>query len=155
MTGWYVSVDQGELRLSGDNRITPVPVGLIVGVRLNDEEITLVAFLEEVRRDQERLDLLRSTPGPRVSPAAAGGLSLAWAGAGHLAVGEPREAVGWAVLDGVLIGAAAWTLAGERSVGATVPILALDALIRVAAATDAARSARRKRRLLTGSTERR
>ncbi len=151
VTGWYVSVDQGVLRLSGDNQIVPVPVDLVVAVRLNDEPITVDAFLEEVRQSQERLDLLRAAPGPSASPALAGGLSMAWAGAGHLAVGQPKEAVGWAVLDGALLGAAVWTLAGERSVGATVPILALDVLVRVAAATDATRTARRKRRVLADS----
>jgi len=153
VTGWYVSVDQGILKLSGDNRITPVPVDLVVAVRLNDQDILVEDFLDEVRQSQERLDLMRADPGPSASPALAGGLSLAWAGAGHLAVGAPKEAVGWAVLDGALIGAAAWTLAAERSVGATVPILALDVLVRVAAASDASRAARRKRRALSGGSE--
>lgn len=155
VTGWYVSVDQGILRLSGDNTFTPVPIDLVVSVLWNDQEMALEDFREQLRQNQEALDLLRADPPRSVAPAVAGGLSLAWAGAGHVAVSRPREAVGWAVLDGALIGAAVWSIAGERSLGAAVPILALDGFVRIAAAADAARFARRQRRVLAGSPAKR
>lgn len=143
--GWYVRIEGDTLVLSGANTTQAIPVALVQGVTLNDVPISLASFLERVdaaRAAQEAAALSRRRA---AAPGLAAGLSFGLAGAGHLAVGEPREAIGWMLLDGTLLAAGAWTLLGERSVGAALPILGLDLLVKVAAASDAARLGRRVR----------
>lgn len=148
--GWYVGVDQGVLRLSGDNRFTDVPLDQVVAVQRDGQPLELGAFQAEAAAAQAALDALRADP-PRVAPpAVAFGASLVWAGAGHAAAGDWRAGAGWAAVDLVLLGAAAWTLGVQRSTGAAIPIVAVDALVRVVAAGDAARISRRERRRLQG-----
>lgn len=150
VSGWYVGVDQGMIRLSGDNRFTDVPLDQVTAVRRDGEDLPLEEFHAEAEVAQQRLDALRADPPPTPAPAAVGTLSFAWAGAGHAAMGNWRGAATWAAVDAVILGAAAWNLLGERSLPATVPVLALDLLIKGAAAGDAARQARRRRRQLAG-----
>lgn len=143
--GWFVRVEGDDLVLSGANTIQAIPVALVQGVTLNDVPISLASFLERVdaaRAAQEAAARSRRRAAP---PGLAAGLSFGLAGSGHLAVGEPREAIGWMLLDGTLLAAGAWTLLGERSVGAALPILGLDLLVKAAAASDAARQSRRIR----------
>ncbi|RME22810.1 MAG: hypothetical protein D6798_14960 [Deltaproteobacteria bacterium] len=148
--GGYVGVDDGILRLSGDNRFVDVPVDQVVAVERDGEPFPLSQFLAEVAEAQQALDALRAAPPAHPPPAVVGGASLVYAGAGHMAMGEWKAAAGWAAMDTVILGAAAWNLFGERSIPATIPVLALDLVIKAAAAGDAARIARRRRRQLAG-----
>lgn len=148
--GWYVGIDDGVLRLSGDNRFTDVPLDQVVGVQRDGQPLDLSVFHAEAASAQAELEALRADP-PRVAPpAVAFGASLVWAGAGHAAVGDWRAGAGWAAVDLVLLGAAAYTLGVQRSSGAAIPIVAIDLLVRAAAAGDAARLSRRERRRLDG-----
>lgn len=150
VTGWYVGVDAGVLRLSGNNRFTNVPLDQVQAVQRDGEPVELALFLAEAAQAQAALDALRADPPRTAPPAVAFGASLVWAGAGHAAAGDWKGAAGWAAVDAVLLGAAAWNLGAERSMGAALPIFAIDLLVRGVAAGDAARIARRERRRLDG-----
>lgn len=150
VTGWYVGVDGGVLRLSGDNRFTDIPVDQVIAVQRDGEPLDLEDFQAEVTDAQALLDALRADPPATPPPAVAFTTSLLWAGAGHATMGEWKGAAAWAAIDATLLAAAAWNLFGEKSLGAAVPVLALDVLVRGVAAGDAARIARRRRRQLQG-----
>jgi len=148
--GWYVGVDGGTLRVSGDNRFTDVPVEQIVAAQRDGEPLPLAQLHAELDAAQRQLDALRADPPAHPAPVVVGGASLLYAGAGHAAMGEWKAAAGWAAIDTVVLGAAAWNLVGEKSVPGALPVLALDVIIKAAAAGDAARIARRRRRHIAG-----
>lgn len=150
LTGWFVGVDQGVLRVSGDNRFTDVALDQVLAVRRDGEEMALQDFLVEAAEAQARLEALRADPPSTPPPALVGGASMLYAGAGHAALGEWKGAATWALVDSVILSAAAYNLFVEDSIPAAIPVLALDLLIKGAAAGDAARIARRRRRLLEG-----
>ncbi|MCB9778004.1 MAG: hypothetical protein H6742_05530 [Alphaproteobacteria bacterium] len=150
VTGWYVGVDRGTIRLSGDNRFTDVPLDLVRAVARDREVLPLQDFLVEAEEAQAALDAFRADPPahPRAGvPVAA---SLVYAGAGHFAIGEWKRGAAFAAIDTVVLGAAAWQLFGEESIPGTVPVLVLDLLIKAAAAGDSARITKRRRRKLQG-----
>ncbi len=148
--GWYVGVDAGTIRLSGDNRFTDVPINQITAVERDGEPLPMPVFLSEVAEAQALLDALRAAPPPTPPPALTAGVSFAYAGAGHAALGEWKGAATWAAIDTIILSAAAWNIFGEESIPAAIPVLALDLLIKGAAAGDAARIARRRRKALAG-----
>lgn len=148
--GWYVGVDGGVLRLSGDNRFVDVPVDQVEAVQRDDLPLGLEEFRAELAQAQALLDALRADPPPAPAPALVATGSFLHAGVGHAALGEWKGAAAWALLDAVVLSAAAWNLFGEESIPAAVPVLALDLVVKGAAAGDAARIARRNRRRVDG-----
>lgn len=150
VTGWYVGVDRGMIRLSGNNRFTDVPLDLVVAVARDRQPLPLQDFLVEAEQSQAALDAFRADPPPHPPPAVPFATSFLYAGAGHFTVGDWKGGAAFAALDTVVLGAAAWTLFGEESIPATVPVLVLDLIIKAAAAGDASRISKRRRRQLQG-----
>lgn len=147
--GWYYLTDAGVVVLSGDNRFTRVPVGLVVAVDRNGEPWSLADFHAEIAAAQQALDAYRAAPPRHPPPGVAAGLGLAWAGLGHAALGQRGRAVSLAALDAALLGVSAWQV--RRGQGAVAfPLVAMDLTVRAWSARDAARVARRRAAMLAG-----
>ena len=148
--GWYVGVDRGVLRLSGHDRFADVPVSLVTRVTRDGAAMPLSLFLDEVSQAQADLDAFREHPPAHPPPLAVAGVSMLYAGAGHAALGDWKGAAGWAAVDTGILAVAAWNVWGDDRPAAALPALALSALIKAAAAGEAAHIARRRRRRMEG-----
>ena len=145
VTGWFLRAERGDVVLMVDGVQTPVPVALISAARRGGVELPMAEFRAEVAEAEDRLTALRTAPMPRPPPVVVGGLSMIWAGAGYASLGDWREAAAWSVVDGVMLGTAAYAAFGSRDRGLLISAVGLDLFFRGYAAADSARQARRRR----------
>jgi hypothetical protein len=88
LRGWYLRAEDGVLVLSGENRFTEVPIAAIAGITRDGEVMERSAWQAELGAAQAALDAWRADPPPHPPVPVVVGLSLAWGGAGHAALGE-------------------------------------------------------------------
>ena len=146
--------DPETLVLSGDDQMFEVPLALVESAIVDGRDLTPDALRDEVAAYVE-WDLARrqlTEHERRPPPAAVATASIIWPGSGHLLLGDPKGFVGYAVVDAALLGAGAWFALGEQNAAPLLPLAALDAGVRVYAAADATRTARRRRGTLTLGT---
>ena len=139
--GWVLSWDDALVRLSGPDGVSVVPLSMVQTATGPDGPLEADAFRAALGPG---VAAPLRTPRRLASPTAAAGLSVLWAGAGHAALGEWRAASGYAVVDGVLVGAGVWAVQA-RQAGALVSLIGLDLLFRGWSAAESARIARRRR----------
>ena len=145
VAGWYYSVDEEELTVSGDNRFQSVPIDAITGVIRNDESLPLEELRLEIREILDANAAWREEPPPHPHPLVVGGLSMVWAGAGHAVLREWDDVKGYAILEGVVLGAAAYNIYSRSSLSVLVSLGALSALFRIYAASDSVRITQSRR----------
>ncbi len=142
--GWFYSVKDGVLTVSGENRFTPVPVSAVVGVQRDGAPLPLDVFHREVAQAQARLDAMRADPPPHPPAGVVIGASVLWAGAAPASVGNWKKAAAYSVVEGILVGTAAANVS-QGSGAVLVPLLGLDVLFKGYAAGEAVRVTRRRR----------
>jgi hypothetical protein len=143
--GWFYSVDEEVLVVSGDNRFTPIPLEAIGRITRNEEPLPLEDFRGEVKTRLEALEAERANPPPLPHPLWVGGLSMVWAGSGHAVLGEWTDAKGYAVVEIVILGAGAYNLHRGSGLGVMVSLGALDLLFKLYSAGEAMQLARSRR----------
>ncbi|MCP4806497.1 MAG: hypothetical protein GY913_08710 [Proteobacteria bacterium] len=151
VVGAVHTADADVLVLSGDNQLTEIPLALVETAWIEDREVDRDALGQELEAYVE-WDLARRELGPALrtpAPPFVATASILWPGSGHLMLGDPKGFVGYAVVDAALIGAGVWFAVGEGNAAPLLPLAAIDAGVRVYAAADATRTARRRRKALT------
>ena len=68
VSGWFYSVDEESLTVSGDNRFTSVPLDAIRAVQRDEEPLALTNFHHEVRELLDARDRERASPPPHPHP---------------------------------------------------------------------------------------
>jgi hypothetical protein len=144
ISGWFYSVADGVLTVSGDNRFQSVPVASITSVRRDGDPLPLDRFHAEVSASQATLDAMRADPPPHPPSGVVIGAAVLWAGAAPAAVGDWKRCAAYSVVEGVLVGTAiANVSAGGGAV--LVPLVALDVLFKGYAAGEAVRVTKKRR----------
>lgn len=150
--GWFYSVADGVLTVSGDNRFTRIPVSAVVAVQRDGEPLPMAVFQSEVDQAQALLDAMRADPPPHPPAGVVIGASVLWAGAAPASVGNWKKAAAYSVVEGVLVGTAiANARAGSAAV--LVPLLGLDVLFKGYAAGEAVRVTKKRRARLRPAGE--
>lgn len=147
LEGTFLGSQAGLVRIATGEGIREVPLALVVEARVEGAPLPVDSF-QRLAREWADTHLPQDLRTP--SPGVAGALSAAWAGAGYLALGDPRSFAGWSALEGVVIGTGLlmWFEAGP---GASAPFVALDVLLHGVAVQDVAgEAARRRRRVAFG-----
>ena len=143
--GWFYSVDEHTLVVSGDNRFTSIPLDSIRAVQRNEEPMALEEFQSEVLTILAALEDERADPPPHPHPFVVASLSMLWAGAGHAVLGEWTEVKGYAVAEGVILGAAVYNIYRRSSAGVLISLAALDLLFKGYSAGEAVYLVRARR----------
>lgn len=143
--GWVGGVGPASLLLTGSGGGQEVVLSAVVEARRNGQPLSLesLAAGHAAAWAQELTWVEHPPPHPR--PASVAALSVAWAGAGHARLGEWGRAGAWAAVDLALVGAVAWSLAGQQAWAPALSAGAVDLVVRGAAASSSARTARRRR----------
>lgn len=129
-----------------DGAPTAVPPMLLQQASMNGEPVSLEQLHSEAVASWETALLLVGDLGRLPRPVSVAGASLLFAGTGHAILGEWGTAGGYAAVEGVLLGTVALNVALEdpRPLPA---LLAADVLLKIYAAQESARIARRKREM--------
>lgn len=124
-----------------------VPLVLIEAAVVNGEPMGLAELRAEAAEAWQREMALIPDDLRLPSPVGVGAASVVWAGAGHALLGEWRPAAGYAALDAVILGTIGLNVAAEdpRPLPALV---ALDVLVKIWAAQESARMAKRRREIV-------
>lgn len=139
------TVDQ--LSLMSEGQLVDIPLVLVETAWIGERVLTPEELAAELQAYVEH-DLARRDLGPhmrRPPPVVVGTASVLWPGSGHLMLGDVPSFAGYALVDAGLIGAGLWFALGEGTPGPLIPLAALDAGVRLHAAADASRTARRRR----------
>ena len=139
--GWFYRATPSSVVLSGGNRFTEVPLGVIVGATVNGSPWTVAVFSAEVERSVPNVP----ERAPRPAPWVAGAGSALWAGAGQAMIHDWRGAAAWSAVEVGLLGAGALAIHEDAGFGVLIPIIGLDLLFKGTSARDAARRARARR----------
>lgn len=144
IAGWFYSVADGVLTVSGDNRFQSVPVAAVTSVRRDGAPLAMDRFHAEVSASQATLDAMRADPPPHPPSGVVMGAAVLWAGAAPAAVGNWKKFAAYSVVEGVLVGTA---IANVSAGGGAVlfPLLALDVLFKGYAAGEAVRVTKKRR----------
>lgn len=137
VSGWFYSFENGVLVVSGDNRFVSVPVSNIQAVECNDLPMPLDEFHGQIEMLVRQRIEEQANPPPHAPPFVVVGLSMLWAGSGHAVLGEWKEAKGYAVVEGVIIGTAIYNIYRRSSLGVLVSLGALDLLFKAYSAGEA------------------
>jgi hypothetical protein len=144
LSGWFYSVADGVLTLSGGDTFQSVPVASITSVRRDGELLPLDRFHAEVGAAQATLEAFRADPPPHPAAGVVIGASVLWAGAAPAAVGDWKRFAAYSVVEGVLVGTAiANVSAGSGAV--LLPLAALDILFKGYAAGESVRVTKKRR----------
>ena len=143
--GWYYAVDTESLVLSGENRLTKVPIAAIESVLRDEEVLSIASFHAEVEVVLAAARAERANPPPHPHPVLVAGASMLWAGAGHALLGEWKEARGYSIVEGVILGAAAYNVYRRSALGVLVSLAALDLLFKLYAAEESMQLTRVRR----------
>ncbi len=146
--GWYVSAVDGLLVLSGNNQFYEVPLPAIQTIVRDGELLDPLTVQAELASAQATMDAFRADPPPHPHPAAVIGASMLFAGAGHAMVGEWKPVAGYAAVELVLLGTAAWNVR-NRTYAVLVPLGLLEMVVRGYSASEAAAITRSRRRKLS------
>ncbi len=141
LDGTFAGFEGRAVRLSGSRGVAPIPLALVSAVEVEGRTWSREAFLDGARRAAEALPPL-AVPPPALPLAA----SFAWAGTGHLLLGDTRTFLGYAAFDAILVGSGA-VFALQRQWGALAPVVVLDVLLRGWSGGASAREAARRRAL--------
>ncbi len=145
MAGWFDTATASGLVLTGEGGRQTIALADVVEVWRGGVSVPVETLRKEHAEVLAAELAWRANPPPHPHPGVVVAASIGWSGAGHAALGEWGTAARWAAVDLALVGVASWALFGEQSWGAALPVLAVDGLIRGAAAGSSARVARRRR----------
>ncbi len=143
--GWYAGATPSAVLVTAAGETHAVLLDTVVAATRDGHPLALDRLASEHAAAWATEAAWLADPPPLPRPGATAAASLAWAGAGHAMLGDGAAAAGWAGLDLVLVGTATWALVGQEAWGPAISVLAVDALVRGAAAGSASRRARRRR----------
>ncbi|HCH62264.1 MAG: hypothetical protein CL927_08705 [Deltaproteobacteria bacterium] len=143
--GWYYGSLDGVLTVSGDGRLLDVSVDAIASVVRNGEPWPLSELLADVAIEQAKEDAWRLAPPPHPPGWLVVSGNMACCGLGHAALGDGRGFARYAIIDAVLLGAAAYAVLEGPGWGLAVPVVGLDIGFRIYASGDALRATQRRR----------
>jgi len=148
--GWFVRAEAKAVVVSvpGLRDTTRVPIDLIRTVSSNGVDLPMPQFRDDAVRAHLAWKAWVTDPPPHPHTLAVVIPSLVIPGAGQAALGESRSAWGYFIGDLVLLGAGALELTNDQRLGVLMPIAALNVLLRINSASDAARVTNRRRRRL-------
>lgn len=143
--GWYYDTKDGVLTVSGDGRLLDVSVDAIASVVRNGEPWPLSELLADVAIEQAKEDAWRADPPPHPPGWVVVSGNMVCCGLGHASLGDGPGFARYAVLDAVLLGAAAFAVLEGPGWGLAVPVIGLDIGFRMYASGDALRITQRRR----------
>jgi hypothetical protein len=148
ISGTFLRAEPDQIWLSSaeDSEIIAVPLILLENATINGAPVSLEQIHSEAAQSWETVRVLVGDQGWAPHPIPVSGASLLFAGAGHAMLGDGRAAGGYAAVESVLLGTIALNVALEdpRSLPA---LIAVDVLLKIYAAQESARMARRKREI--------
>lgn len=144
LQGSILSWDETTLRLLTPDGVMELPLALVAqaeqGGRVMDAAQLRAELVLQTESNAPRIPPELGPAPPLVALA-----SMTWAGAGQALQHDRGEAIGYAVVDGLLLGGAAYMLLRERNAFAAIPFVGLDLVLRVYSAAEAVDEARRRR----------
>lgn len=140
VAGTLVSWDNERVRVLGAGGMVEVPLALVAQAELGGRTLSGPELRVE----------LGPSPGASAAPvgpapAVVGAASALWPGAGQALLRERGAALGYVVVDALLVGGAVYMLAREQNPVGALPFIGLDLVIRGYAAAEAVEEARRRR----------
>jgi len=142
--GAFVMANDEQLELSAEQGRRVLPLGTVQSIDVAGERWTVSQFSAAVDAwSRQLVEESIATP----PPVLVGALSLVWAGAGPLALGDHKGFLAYSAIELALVGAGV-AMVAQGETAQLIPLVFLDGIFHAWAIGDSVREATRRRRRL-------